>query len=71
MQPDHDFLIQTANMKMPFGKYKNSYLSEIPEFYIIWHKNKGFPQGKLGKMMELVYELKLNGMEDILRRIRN
>ncbi len=71
MQPEHDFLVQTAKMKMPFGKYKGSYLSEIPEYYIVWYKNKGFPEGKLGKMMELVYELQLNGIEDILRKIRS
>ncbi|MBS9766495.1 MAG: DUF3820 family protein [Flavobacteriaceae bacterium] len=65
------FLIDTANMKMPFGKYKGIYLIDIPEYYIVWYKNKGFPNGKLGKMMELVYELKLNGLEDILRNIQN
>lgn len=71
MRPDHDFLVQTAKMKMPYGKYKGTYLSEIPEYYIVWYKNKGFPEGKLGKMMELVYELQLNGIEDILRKIRS
>ncbi len=67
---DQQFLIETANMKMPFGKYKDTYLIDIPEYYIVWYKNKGFPNGKLGKMMELVYELKLNGLEDILRNLR-
>lgn len=71
MEPDKKFLIDTANMKMPFGKYKGTYLIDIPEYYMVWYKNKGFPAGKLGKMMTLVYELKLNGLEDILRKIRN
>lgn len=57
-------------MKMPFGKYKGTYLIDIPEYYIVWYKNKGFPQGKLGTMMSLVHELQLNGLEDILRKIR-
>lgn len=70
MEPDKQFLIDTANMKMPFGKYKNTYLVDIPEYYLVWYKNKGFPSGKLGKMMALVYELQLNGLEDILRKIR-
>ncbi|MDO6675442.1 DUF3820 family protein [Tenacibaculum sp. 1B UA] len=70
MIPDKQFLIDTANMKMPFGKYKGTYLIDIPEYYIVWYKNKGFPQGKLGTMMSLVYELQLNGLEDILRKIR-
>jgi len=68
---DKEFLIDTANMKMPFGKYKGTYLIDIPEYYIVWYRNKGFPKGKLGNMMALVYELKLNGLEDILRKIRN
>ncbi len=70
MIPDKQFLIDTANMKMPFGKYKGYYLVDIPEYYIVWYKNKGFPAGKLGKMMALVYELQLNGLEDVLRNIR-
>jgi len=67
---DKQFLIDTANMKMPFGKYKGTYLIDIPEHYIVWYRNKGFPKGKLGDMMMLVYELKLNGLEEILRKIR-
>lgn len=67
---DKKFLIDTANMKMPFGKYKGIYLIDIPEYYIVWYRNKGFPKGKLGDMMALVYELQLNGLEDILRKIR-
>ena len=67
---DKDFLIDTANMRMPFGKYKGVYLIELPEHYIVWYRTKGFPKGKLGDMMGLVYEMQLNGLEDILRKIR-
>ena len=70
METDKQFLVDTANMRMPFGKYKGTYLIDIPEYYMVWYKNKGFPKGKLGQMMGLVYELKLNGLEDILRKIR-
>lgn len=71
LQPDKQFIIDTANMRMPFGKYKGTYLIDIPEYYIVWYRNKGFPKGKLGDMMALVYELKLNGLEDILRKLRD
>ena len=67
---DKQFLLDTANMRMPFGKYKGVYLIELPEHYIVWYRNKGFPKGKLGDMMGLVYEMQLNGLEDILRKIR-
>ncbi len=65
-----DFLIQLANTKMPFGKYKDTYLIDIPEYYIVWYHQKGFPKGKLGLQMQTVYELKLNGLENILRNLR-
>lgn len=65
------FLVDAANMKMPFGKYKGTYLIDIPEYYIVWYHRKGFPDGKLGQMLGLVYELKLNGLEEILRKLRD
>lgn len=71
MQQNKQFLIDTAHMKMPFGKYKGRYLIDLPEHYVVWYHSKGFPKGKLGMMLGLVYELKLNGLEDILRKIKN
>ena len=65
-----DFLIQLANTKMPFGKYKDTYLIDIPEYYIVWYRQKGFPKGKLGLQMQSVYELKLNGLEHLIRDLR-
>jgi uncharacterized protein (DUF3820 family) len=69
MLQDRQFLIDVSKMRMPFGKYKGRYLIDLPEHYIVWYKTKGFPNGKLGKQMELVYELQLNGLEDMLREI--
>ncbi len=63
-------LIDLAKMKMPYGKYKGRYLIDLPERYIVWYKNKGFPSGKIGKQLELVYELQLNGLEDIVREVK-
>jgi uncharacterized protein (DUF3820 family) len=70
MTGDQQFLIDLAKMKMPFGKYKGRYLIDLPEHYIVWYKTKGFPNGKLGKQMELVYELQLNGLEEMIRELR-
>ena len=55
---------------MPFGKYEGYYLIDIPEYYIVWYRNRGFPNGTLGEQLQLVYELKLNGLEDMIRNIR-
>tara|TARA_B100000809_G_C14699762_1_gene373698 strand:+ start:242 stop:463 length:222 start_codon:yes stop_codon:yes gene_type:complete len=71
MTDDKQFLIDLAKMKMPFGKYKGRFLIDLPEHYIVWYRTKGFPNGKLGKQMGLVYELQLNGLEDIVREIKN
>jgi len=70
MTQDKQFLIDLSKMKMPFGKYLGTFLIDLPEHYIVWYKTKGFPKGKLGKRMELVYELKLNGLEDLVREIK-
>jgi len=70
MLEDKQFLIDLAKMKMPYGKYKGRYLIDLPEHYLIWYKNKGFPNGKIGKQLESVYEIQLNGLEDIVREVR-
>ena len=55
MTQDKQFLIDLSKMKMPFGKYLGTFLIDLPEHYIVLYKTKGFPKGKLGKQMELVY----------------
>ena len=70
MTTDQQFLIDLSKMKMPFGKYKGRFLIDLPEHYIVWYKTKGFPNGKLGKQLELVYELQLNGLEEMIRELR-
>lgn len=70
IQPDKDFLIKLAYTKMPFGKYEGRYLIDLPEYYVVWYHNKGFPKGKLGDMLNQVYELKINGLEYLIREIK-
>lgn len=70
VQPNQQDLIDLAHAKMYFGKYKDYYLSDIPEYYLVWYRQKGFPEGKLGRQMQQVFEMKLNGMEHLLRQIR-
>jgi len=64
-------LVLLANTKMPFGKYKGYFLIDLPEHYIVWYNNKGFPQNKLGRQLQLVYELKLNGLEPLVRKLKH
>ena len=52
---------------MPFGKYKGTRLVDLPEPYVVWFSRQGFPAGKLGKMLQAVSEIKLNGLEHLLK----
>lgn len=67
---DRNFLIKLAHTKMPFGKYEGRFLIDLPEHYVVWYHTKGFPKGQLGLMLATVYELKLNGLEDLIRNIK-
>ncbi|HUT44382.1 MAG TPA: DUF3820 family protein [Desulfobacterales bacterium] len=63
-------LIKLANYRMPFGKYADRLLVEIPEPYFIWFSNKGFPEGELGEFMAMMLEIKINGLEYLLNPLR-
>jgi uncharacterized protein (DUF3820 family) len=66
-----ELLIQLVSMKMPFGKYKDRLLCDLPVHYLEWFQRKGFPKGKLGILLETIYEIKINGVEDLLRPLKN
>ncbi len=69
-QPDPEILKATVNTKMPFGKYKGTLICDLPVSYLEWFKRKGFPSGKLGMMLETVYDIKINGLDEILGKIK-
>ncbi len=68
VNPQREHLIALANYKMPFGKYKDRYLIDLPEAYLVWFRQKGFPEGKLGRYLQEVHELKVNGLEPLVRK---
>ena len=69
-QPNGQLLVELVKMKMPFGKYKGTVLSNIPVTYLEWFKNKGFPKSKLGVLLETLYEIKINGLEGLLEPLK-
>ena len=68
--PDGELLRQIVIMEMPFGKYKGRVLCNLPVSYLEWFKRKGFPKGKLGMLLETIYEIKLNGLEGLLEPLK-
>jgi len=67
VRPDHHVLLKLAGAKMPFGKYAGCLLVDLPEPYVIWFSRKGFPQGELGELLRMVYEIKINGLEYLFK----
>lgn len=70
MEQNQEELIKLAHTKMPFGKYKDYYLIDLPEYYVVWIQNNRLPPGKLGEQIRLIHELKLNGLEELIRNIK-
>ena len=65
--PDEAHFLKLTQARMPFGKYKDRRLVDLPEIYLIWFARKGYPKGALGDMLREVYEIKLNGLEGLLK----
>jgi uncharacterized protein len=68
--PDAELLLQLVKMKMPFGKYKDRLLCNLPVSYLEWFVRKGFPAGKLGILLQTLCEIKLNGLEYLLAPLK-
>lgn len=70
LKSDRKILKELAHYKMPFGKFEGRYLVDLPEPYLNWFRQKGFPKGKLGQFLQLMLEIKMNGLEQLIRGIQ-
>jgi uncharacterized protein (DUF3820 family) len=68
---DPGILLKLARTRMPFGKYKGRFLVNLPEPYLVWFSQKGFPEGELGRMLQMMYEIKANGLEYLLKPLKD
>ena len=68
--PDPKELLKLAAYKMPFGKYEGTLLIDLPEPYVIWFAEKGFPKGELGRMLGIIHTIKVNGLEYLFTPLR-
>ena len=67
---DKDFLLALVKTQMPFGKYKEVLLCDLPVSYLEWFNRKGFPKGKLGLLLGTMYEIKINGLDGLLKPLK-
>ncbi|MEO5590914.1 MAG: DUF3820 family protein [Chitinophagaceae bacterium] len=63
-------LVPPYGMKMPFVKYKDVFLCDLPVAYLEWFQRKGFPKGKLGILLGTIYEIKINGLGYLLEPLK-
>lgn len=68
--PNRANLLKLARTKMPYGKYAGALLVDLPEPYLVWFRQQGFPEGELGAMLQCMYEVKLNGLEYLFDPLR-
>jgi uncharacterized protein (DUF3820 family) len=66
--PDPEHLRYLASVRMPYGKYQGCLLVDLPEPYVVWLVRNNLPQGLLGRQLLEMYEIKVNGLEPLLRQ---
>jgi len=69
LAPDPEELRALLGERMPFGKYRGALLVDLPEAYLVWFKQQGWPRGRLGRQLALVFEAQMAGLIGGLRRL--
>lgn len=67
---DTQILLDLVKVRMHFGKYKGKLLCDLPVSYLEWFASKGWPPGRLGQQLATIYEIKINGLEELLKPFR-
>ncbi len=65
-----DDLNKLVHMRMPFGKHKDVIIADLPGNYLNWFAREGFPQGEIGRLLQLMQEIDHNGLSDLLKPLR-
>jgi len=63
-------LIKLAEWEMPFGKYAGTVLIDLPEPYLLWFQQKGWPNGELGQLLQLALEIRVAGAEKVVQKLK-
>lgn len=64
-------IVDLASWAMPFGRYKNTLLIDLPEEYLLWFTKNGWPEGRLGYLMQVCLEIKIDGSESVVKALKS
>ena len=70
MQPDPKILVDIVQTRMPYGKYKGTLIADLPVYYLEWMAGKGFTKDKMGMLLSTAFEIKTNGLGEILAMVK-
>jgi uncharacterized protein (DUF3820 family) len=70
MQPDPKILVDIVQTRMPYGKYKGTIIADLPVYYLEWMSGKGFTKDKMGMLLSTTFEIKTNGLGEILFMVK-
>lgn len=65
-----ELLRELIQYTMPFGKHKGCLIRTLPMAYLEWFMQKGMPAGKLGMLLQTMYEIRLNGLDYLLDELK-
>jgi uncharacterized protein (DUF3820 family) len=55
---------------MPFGRFSGRKIYDLPAEYLQWFTQKGWPAGRLGKLLQIVHQMKVDGADIVFDRFR-
>jgi len=70
MAMNNEILKEIITTPMPYGKYKGTIIADLPIYYLEWFSTQGFPKGKLGMLLSTVFEIKTNGLQEIIDNLK-
>ena len=63
-------LQRLVTLTMPYGKYKDRLIADLPGPYLNWFAHTGFPPGEIGRLLALMQEMDHNGLSSLLDPLR-
>ena len=63
-------LQRLVTLAMPFGKHKGTLIADLPGNYLTWFAREGFPEGEIGRLLQLMHEIDHNGLSGLLKPLR-